>query len=82
MYITEKRVAAILNRTTELCDEAERFLESTETGRARNARVYIKDGQLAYEYNTACHCHPEYTTEYINLKEFTEWAIERQTPRQ
>lgn len=58
-----------------LLDLAERFAKTYNDGNKRKpADVYIdSNGNIIYEKNTACHCHPEYETYRISAKEFNEW---------
>lgn len=63
-----------------LVDMANQFLETYDDGNkcgARNVSIDI-NGDIWYEKNMACHCHPEYETFTVSAEIFNEW-LNKQT---
>lgn len=64
-----------------LVDMARRFLETYDDGNKRGAInvSFDEEGNIFYEKNTACHCHPEYTTYEVSGITFGEWLNKQTT---
>lgn len=80
MKLTPKRINAIVTRYHEILDMAKQFIYEYDDGNRRSAHnVKINsDGNISYEKNTACHCHPEYETFSVPSEEFVEWITGKQ----
>jgi hypothetical protein len=84
--ITPKRAKVIAQRYYELCQKADRFLDSLDRDTKRkqeNEAIYgmpstivDEDGGVLYERNTSCHCHPEYQTFKQPPEKFLKWLEE------
>ncbi len=80
MRLTRKRIDAVLEQAKEICSLATDFLRE---GIGRWEDVLIdSDSQLYYMVNTACHCHPEYEKEYVDLNDFYKWIEKRNESNQ
>lgn len=85
MNITPKRAKVIAQRYAELCQKADRFLDSLSREEKRNAQEYgygmpsvavDESGNVLVERNTACHCHPEFRTFKHSAEKFFRWLEE------
>lgn len=76
MKITEESFAAFLTQFDHLNTLADIF-HTEKVGRGNGVRVE-SDGQVSYEVNTACNCHPEYEREYLSREDFLKFIEEYQ----
>lgn len=75
-----KNIQDTLQQYHHLLDMAKNFLETYDDGNGRRASdISIDcDGNIFYKKNTACHCHPEYSTYEVPATIFNEW-LNKQT---
>ena len=79
MY-TEEGIEKIIRNYHQLRDKAEEFVRQYDDGNRRDPRNVQIDynGNITYEKNTACHCHPEFESFEISAETFNEWLIKNQ----
>jgi hypothetical protein len=76
MKITEESFAAFLTQFDQLITLANIF-HTEKVGRGDKVQVE-PDGQVSYEVNTACNCHPEYEREYLSREDFLRFIEDYQ----
>lgn len=60
---------------TNLLDAAEEFIYQ-KSSKQRTVNIN-RQGQLYYEINTSCSCHPEMQTVFVDQKEFVKWLLDK-----
>ncbi len=70
-----KTIQEYINLYDRLESLANDYLRSKDKDH-RNHTITIYRGSLSYEINTACSCHPEMETIYINTEDFQKWGEE------
>jgi hypothetical protein len=76
MKITPEQYEAFLAQYKIIDDLAYQFAK-TKDSNAQDVRLE-DDGQVSYEINTACNCHPEYERQYVGSDEFQAFLNQQQ----
>jgi hypothetical protein len=77
MSITNEQYEAFLAQYAALDGLAYNFAKAKDP-RAQDVRLEA-DGQVSYEINTACNCHPEYERQWIGSDEFIAFLNQQST---
>ena len=75
MY-TQARINTIARRyhdLNSLANQCAQAHQDKHRGRHPNNVQLQEDGSIEFERNTACSCHPEYTTSAISAEEFAQY---------